>query len=394
MSQKGYMPNNREYYETLEKPLAPILYGMSLRGCRVDLSYLQDLQKTLQSQKAPLEEEIKNELGPINLNSPKQLLEALNGKGIFPQLKGKPSTDKRALQALQGTPLVALLLGFSELETLLSSFVQAYLERGTEYVHPFFNQTGTRTGRLACSGPNLLQIPRKTQNGRFVRNMFIPRDGMSLGEADYAAIEPRLLAHLSRDENLCALFANGVDFHAYTAERLGISRDRAKILNLSVGYRATFKSVGQQLGVNDKEAQAQINDWWSLFPTLRRWQDKLIFDSKRSGHCITLLGRRIRVDNLGDYNNWKREAAERQLINNIAQASAREVMAMAMIKINTVAPQFGLLIQIYDSLVFEASVEDMTNAVELVVSQMEGAIRLNVPLVVEVKIGPRWGECK
>ncbi len=385
-------PAVESYFEVVEKPLAPILSEMSTRGVRIDLEYLRGLKETLEAQRRPLETRILNELGSINLNSPKQLLEALNAKKIYPELKGKPSTDKRALARHADNRIVQSLLQFSELDTLLSSFVTPYLGRDQEYCHPFFNQVGTRTGRLSCSNPNLLQIPRKTENGRQVRRMFIPREGMFLGEADYAAIEPRLMAHLSGDPELCALFAAGIDFHQYTADRLGISRDKAKILNLSVGYRATFKSVGQQLGVSDAEAQEQIDQWWNLFPGLRRWQDRLIFESKRSGMFETLLGRRIRVDGLTDPNQWKRESAERQLINNIAQASAREVIVMAMIRLSQdsrLSPTFGLLIQIYDSLVFETPER---SDIEIVRDCMENAVTLKVPLVVEIKAGPNWAD--
>lgn len=390
------------YFNAVEKPLAPILNDMSVRGIRVDLAYLRGLKSNLEAQQAPIKDEILNELGPINLNSPKQLLETLNAKGIFPTLKGKPSTDKRAIASLGRFPVVGYLLQYSELETLLSSFVYPYLERGTDYVHPFFNQVGTRTGRLSCSNPNLLQIPKHSENGKLVRRMFIPRDGFTLGDADYGQIEPRILAHFSKDPNLCEVFNSGQNFHTFTQQRMGFSLDdagykRAKILNLSVGYRATFKSVGQQLRCSDEEAQAEINKWWNLFPTLRRWQDKLIFDSKRSGYCTTLLGRRIKIEGLDHGNQWKREAAERQLINNIAQASAREVMAMGMIKVNRLigddcgfSPTFGLLIQVYDDLVFESQEIDYDK--KLVVSCMETAVKLDVPLTVDCKTGPNWSE--
>lgn len=389
---KGRVPD-KLYFEDVEKPASYVFASMETRGVRVDLSYLESLKASLEAQKSPIEAAIKNELGDINLNSPKQLLEALNGKGLFPSLKGKPSTDKRALQTLKGTPLVAQLLGFSELETLLSSFVYPYLERNTEVVHPFFNQCGTRTGRPSCSNPNLLQIPRRTDNGKLVRRMFVPRDGMLMGDSDFGQIEPRVLAHLSKDPVLCEMFNDGVDFHEYTATRLQISRDRAKVLNLSVGYRATFKSVSSQLKCSDQEAQREIDKWWQLFPSLRRWQDKLIYDSKRSGFCTTLLGRRIRVDDLSHGNSWRRESAERQLINNITQGSAAEIMKMAMIRISNnemLSSSFGLLVQVYDELLFESS--DMVNDIKLVESDMVNCIKLEVPLTVDCKTGINWAD--
>jgi len=386
-----------DYFHTVELPAAGVFKAMETRGIRVDLPYLRELKDKLEAQQRPIKEAILNELGPINLNSPPQLLKALKLKGIEPILKGKPSTAKNStLFSRYGhLPLVQKMGQYSELATLLEGFCYPYLERNEEYVHPFFNQVGTRTGRPSCSNPNLLQIPKRSDNGKLVRRMFIPREGMLLGDCDYSAIEPRVMAHLSKDPALCALFNDGVDFHQFTANKLGISRDRAKILNLSVGYRATFKSVAQQLKCSDKEAQNEINNWWGLFPTLRRWQDGLIFDSKRSGFCTTLLGRRIRIEDMESGNSWRRESAERQLINNITQGSAAEVMKLGMIAVHTdsrLSAQAGLLIQVYDQLVFESP--DIGHDLQIVVEDMEKAVKLIVPLVVDAKIGPNWAEVR
>lgn len=383
------------YFEQIEKPASNVFAAMETRGTRINVSFLKDLKAKLEAQQKPIKESILNELGPINLNSPKQLLGALHAKQIQPyNKKGKPSTDKFALASLTAHKVVRDLLEFSELETLLCNFVYPYLERNTEIVKPFFNQCGTRTGRPSCSNPNLLQIPKRTDNGKLVRQMFIPRPGMLMGDCDFGQIEPRVLAHLSKDPVLCGMFNEGVDFHTFTADRLDINRDRAKVLNLSVGYRATFKSVMAQLGGTKDEAQKQINSWWSLFPALRRWQETLIYASKRSGFCTTLLGRRIKVDGLESNNSWVREAAERQLINNITQGSAAEIMKLAMIRLDKdprLSPQFGLLVQVYDELLAEST--DMLQDIAIMQDDMVNAIKLDVPLVVDAKTGTNWTEC-
>lgn len=379
-----------EYFNSIEKPCASIFAAMEDRGVRIDTQYLQELKEYLEDQKIPIEKAIKNELGDINLNSPKQLLGALHAKEIYPEYKGKGRTDKRALERIRQIPIIEQLLCFSELETLLSSFVYPYLERQTEIVHPFFNQCGTRTGRPSCSNPNLLQIPKRTEYGKLVRRMFIARDGFLFGDCDFGQIEPRILAHLSKDKMLCEMFNSGVDFHDYTGDRLNISREAAKILNLSVGYRATFKSVSQQLKCTDNEAQKEIDRWWAMFPELRAWQDKLIWQSKKDGYFTTLMGRRIKVDNLNEYNKWKREHAHRQLINNIAQASAAEVMKMAMININKMDCIWPL-VQVYDELLFEVIDWDIMR-IEAAKLYMENAVKLDVPLVVEAKSGPNWAD--
>ena len=394
-----------KYFQEIEKPIARIFYQMSNRGISVSLGYLDTLRKDLESQKEKVVLELENEFGPIqrqfdlidnsfrlrlNLNSPKQLLEALNEKGIYPTLKGKPSTDKRALAYHSSSRVVQSLLEYSQIDTLLSGFVLPYLERGQTVVHPFFNQCGTRTGRLSCSNPNLLQIPKHSENGKLVRKMFIPRSGMQLGDCDFGQIEPRVLAHLSKDPNMLDMFNSGLDFHDFTATRLGIDRHKAKVLNLSVGYKATFKSVSQQLKCNDREAQNEIDKWWNLFPTLRRWQDSLIYESKRSGFCTTLLGRRIKIEDLEHGNSWRREGAKRQLINNVTQGSAAEIMKLAMINVLRRFPQLGLLVQVYDELLFED--EDVDSFIENVVLDMEECIKLDVPLVVQASTGKSWGD--
>lgn len=386
-----------DYFTELERPIASILNDMSNRGLCIDLPYLNELKVALESQERPLKTSILNELGNINLNSPVQLLEAFNNKGINPEYKGKASTDQRGTlnTVYKNDPIVKLFKEWNEINTLLKKFVYSYLDRKVATVHCFFNQTGTRTGRLSCSNPNLLQIPRRTENGKLVRRMFVPRDGMQFGDCDFGQIEPRVLAHLSKDPVLCEMFNNGVDFHEFTAERLGIDRDKAKVLNLSVGYRATFESVMSQLRCDKDEAQKQIDQWWTLFPQLRRWQDQLIYESKRSGFCTTLLGHRIRIDGLSEARSWSRESAERQLINNITQGSAAEIMKKAMILIADspyLSKSFGILVQVYDELLCESG--DATNDMDEVRRLMEECCpELEVPLVVDGKIGKNWSEC-
>jgi DNA polymerase-1 len=383
----------RNYFTSIEKPVSFIFQKMSNRGCIVNLAYLQELKKTLEEQREPLKKDIVNELGGINLNSPKQLLEALHAKEIYPVLKKKASTDQRALASFAHLPIVQSLLSYGKIETLLSSFVEKYIERGEDVVHPFFNQCGTRTGRLSCSNPNLLQIPKRGENGKLVRGMFVPREGMRMGDCDYGQIEPRVLAHLSKDQNMLRMFNENIDFHSFTADKLEITRDAGKVLNLSVGYRATSKSVSAQLKCTEQEAQYEINKWWSLFPGLRRWQDSIIWASKKSGYCTTLLGRRIKVDGLAGNDPWARQAAERQLINNITQGSAAEIMKLAMLgidKCESLSNSFGLLVQVYDELLFES--REIEADMAHVVSCMEKAIKLDVPLVVDAHIGSNWAE--
>lgn len=381
-----------QYFNCIEKPSGLVFSAMEEKGIKVDLAYLSDLKDSLEGQLLAVKLPILNELGAINLDSPKQLLAALKAKGIDPQMRGKSSTDKRALENWRGNRLVDLLLKYSELSTLLSSFVYPYLERNEAVVHPHFNQTGTRTGRPSCSNPNLLQIPRRTENGKLVRRMFVARDGKLFGDIDLGQIEPRIMAHLSQDNILCQMFNNGTDFHTFTSERLSINRERAKILNLSVGYRATYKSVSQQLKCNWDSAQKEIDKWWSIFPNLYDWQQKMLYQAKKDGFITTLMGRRIRVEDLMHGNEYRRESAERQAINNLIQGSAAEVMKLWMVQVDKA--NIDILIQVYDELVIEEPEQGIQEACNKVLALLPEAVKLSIPLVAEAGIGINWGDSK
>lgn len=389
-----------KYIEQIEKPARIVFRSMEDKGIRIDLDYLKSLKQTLESQLEAVKRPILNELGNINLDSPKQLLGALNAKGIRPILKGKPSTDKRALDSFRTNPTVRRLLQFSELQTLLSSFITPYLERKEEIVHPSYHQTGTRTGRPSCSNPNLLQIPKRTDNGKLVRRMFKARDGYIFGDCDFGQIEPRIMAHLSKDINLCSLFNRGIKFHRYTQEKMGFGGvigegpeyDRAKVLNLSVGYRATYRSVSQQLRCSYDTAQKEIDKWWSAFPDLHDWQQKLIYQAKKDGYCTTLYGRRIKIDDLNNPNEYRREGAERQLINNIVQGSAAEIMKLSMVEVYKAG--IDILVQVYDELLFESLENNISSEIEIVIDKMKSTVKLDIPLEVSGGVGYTWESCK
>lgn len=380
-------------YKGLIWPLGQVLTSMEERGLKIDLPYLDRLQMSLGGSKAELEADLYKELGAaVNLNSPKQLLEALNVKGITPKYKGKASVDKRGLRSLEQTPVISQLLGFSELETLLSSFVTPLLEQGRSseaVIRAFFSQTATRTGRLACYRPNLQQIPTHTEKGREVKKAFVARPGFKLVELDYSAIEPRLLAHFSKSRALVQLFKSGTNFHDYTASRLGIDRQKAKVLNLSTGYRATKYGLAYQLKCSTEQAEKQLNDWWALWPDLYLWEELLIAKTRKTGFVETLYGRRIFIDNLDSKEKKLRETAERRVIENTAQGSVSDLIGLAMIQLD----KEGLLIinQVHDSLVFEFPENKIDEYIQKACVIMTTVLSLEVPVEVEVKIGNTWG---
>lgn len=380
------------YYKELDLPLAQVLFAMEERGIRVDQAKLQEAKKSLLAESTMLKDQITQHLGPINLNSPKQLLEALNKIGISPTLKKKPSTDKKALAMYADEPVIQALLSYSEVSTLLDSFITPYEAFGDSVVHPWFNQCRTRTTRLACSRPNLQQIPIKTENGKLIRDFIIPASkDKHFTVKDFGQIEPRVMAHLSKDKAFVDMFCEGINFHTYTAERMKIARDAAKVLNLSVGYRATKFSVAKQLDIPHWEAQKVIDAWWSMFPRLAEWEEQILAQARKDGYVTTLYGRRIKVDNLDSLDQFKREHAERQAINNLVQGSASEINRKALIELHrNKAP---ICISVHDEVVIEIDPLDKETD-ECYTSIMEHCVDLDVPLVVESGIGPSWQRAK
>jgi DNA polymerase-1 len=382
-----------DYFETLEMPVSHVLFRMEEKGIRVDLQRLAYLKRKIEERREPIMRRIRLILGKdINLNSPKQLLAALHKQDIFPMLKRKASTDKRALEAFRGRPVVDMLLKYSQLDTLLSSFINPYLERGQEYVFPEFLQARTRTGRLACKNPNLQQIPARSLEGGAIRSAFVPSDGNLFWDGDFGQIEPRIMAHLSCDPILTEMFNTGVNFHKFTASRMGISKDRAKVLNLSVGYRATSKSVAQQLKCSESEAQKEINAWWKMFPRLREWEEEVIAKCRADGHVTTLFGRQIEIENINDSLSWRREAAERDAINNMVQGSAAEIMKKALIALDREGAD--IRVSVHDEALIEIDKADVDTKPHRYAEVMSNCVSLRVPLSVEHRVGANWQACK
>ncbi len=398
VSFRNSMAGCLEYFENIEMPVSHVLFRMEEKGIRVDLSRLERLKTLFTRRRDNLRNRISRTLGDINLNSPKQLLAALHAKGIYPvmNVRGykKPSTDKRALEPFKGKMRVVDLLGkYSQYETLITSFINPYLERGSEYVYPEFLQARTRTGRLACKNPNLQQIPARSLEGGAIRSAFIPQTGRLFWDGDFGQIEPRIMAHLSGDSNLREMFQSGVNFHRFTAERMGMSKDRAKVLNLSVGYRATSKSVSAQLKCSEEEAQREIDQWWKMFPRLREWEEETIAKCRADGYVRTLFGRRIDIQNICSSVPWQREAAERDAINNLVQGSAAEIMKKALIALDKEGAD--LRVTVHDEALIEVfgDSEELDRKANRYAEVMRDCVSLKVPLVVEWRVGKSWAEC-
>lgn len=396
-------------YENLERPLSGVLANMEYRGIKIDVPYLRALSEELSRELERIEDQIFRLVGhPFNLNSRDQLEVVLYDELGLPVVKktaktGKRSTSASVLEALrQAHPVVDLVLAYRELSKLKGTYVDPLprlVHPQTGRVHTRFHQTGTATGRLSSSDPNLQNIPVRTEWGRRIRRAFVAETGMRLVVADYSQIELRVLAHLSGDENLQRIFREGRDVHAATASWIFGRKDVdpqmrriAKTVNFGVLYGMGPHSLSQTLGIAYEEALDFINKYFASFPRVRAFFDGLLSEARQKGFVATLFGRRRYVPDLDSKNRRVREATERMAINMPIQGTAADLIKLAMVKLEPKLGALGarLLLQVHDELVVEAPAEEAEAVAALVRETMEGVWPLEVPLVAEVGIGENW----
>ncbi len=400
-------------YRELERPLSAVLAAMEYRGVALDVAYLEALSAQLGDEIARIEAEVHRLVGhPFNLNSRDQLETVLYDELGLPPLKktaktGKRSTSAAALDALRGRhPVVDLILKHRELSKLKGTYLDPLpklVHPETGRLHTRFHQTGTATGRLSSSDPNLQNIPIRGEWGKKIRRAFVAGEGMKLIVADYSQIELRVLAHLAEDENLIRIFEHGRDVHAATAAWIfgteavdSAMRRAAKTVNFGVLYGMSAHSLAQTLGIEYDQAAGFIERYFASFPKVRAYFDRLLKEARERGYVETLFGRRRFVPDLGSRNRRVREAAERVAINMPIQGTAADLIKLAMVRL---APKLGelgahLLLQVHDELVIEAPVERAEEAARRTKAEMEGVWPLRVPLLAEVGVGDDWLSAK
>lgn len=400
----------------IEMPLLPVLVDMEWDGILIDRPLFRRIAGELTGDMARLEAEITRAAGTqVNLNSPKQLAALLFEQLQLPVLKRTktgPSTDADVLEQLaaQGHEVPGLILAYRELQKLKSTYVDVLPERinpGTGRIHTSFNQTGAATGRLSSSDPNLQNIPVRSLRGEEIRKGFIPAPGCQFIVADYSQIELRLMAHLSGDPAFIQAFRSGGDIHRQTASVIfGVApaevtaemRARAKTINFGTIYGQGAFALARQLGITQEEAKAFITQYFERFAGVRAYLDLQVKLARDNGFVETLFGRRRYIPEINDKNFNLRSFAERTAQNTPLQGSAADLIKIAMIRIHGALRSGGLatrlLLQVHDELVLEAPEAEVEAAVSVVRMHMEGAARLNVPLVVDVGIGPNWLEAK
>ena len=403
---------NAELFRELEMPLVPVLAEIEIAGVAVDLPYLQQVSRELYDQLQRLDQEIEDVAhGPINVNSPQQLarflFEDLNLPGGR-KTKSGYSTDATVLEGLRDQhPVVARILEFRQLSKLKGTYVDALpllVDPRTHRVHTSFNQTVAATGRLSSSDPNLQNIPIRTEVGQKVRRAFIPsRPGDVLLSADYSQIELRVLAHMTEDPVLVDAFARREDIHARTAaEVFGIpqaevtpnQRRLAKVVNFGLFYGLSDFGLARDTGMSTEDARTFIDAYFRAYNRVREFLEGIKIQAREQGYVETLLHRRRYIQDIRSPNRALRLAAERIAINMPVQGSAADIMKLAMIRLQQYIRERELasrmILTVHDELVFEVPPAERDRLVDVVPDLMATAYPLNVPVQVDLKLGPNW----
>jgi len=401
-------------FAEVEMPLVPVLITMQRNGIALDVESMRRMSQEMARQVARLEAEIYDLVGhEFKVNSPQQLAEVLFNELKLPKTKRTKTgytTDASALEALRDVhPIINKLLEYRQVTKLKSTYVDslpALVNSRTGRVHTSYNQTGTATGRLSSSDPNLQNIPIRTEVGREVRKAFMAgTPNWLLLSADYSQIELRVLAHLSQDEGLLAAFHRGEDIHAATgAMMFDVPIDRvtpdmrriAKILNFGVIYGLSAYGIAQQTEFSPEEGQRFIETYFSKYPGIRAYLEKTREQVRSLGYVETVLGRRRYIPEINASNANVRQAAERMAVNMPVQGTAADIMKLAMIRVHERLSGDGLkarmLLQVHDELVFELPKEETEALSEMLREEMGSAMELAVPLKVDIKTGYTWGD--
>ena len=401
-------------FNEMELPLIPILSEMELRGIHLDTNQLYDYSKELSSQISNLEKEIFSIVGhEFNIASTKQLQEVLfTERGLKPSKKTKTgySTDTSVLEELSiYDPVPKKILEYRELSKLLSTYVEALPKLTDEdsLIHTTFVQTGTATGRLSCKDPNLQNIPVRSEQGRRIRSAFTSKPGTVFISADYSQIELVVMAHLSKDPNMCKAFTEGTDVHKATAsliykvpqeEVTANMRRLAKTINFGVIYGMSAFRLSNELGISRTQAQEFITSYFTEYASIQRFISETIQEAHEKCRVSTIFGRSRFIPTINNANKNDQAAAERIAVNTPIQGSAADIVKMAMLKVNTALRKnptgAKMLLQVHDELIFECpdNQEAIDNTLKLIKENMENAVKLSIPLRVSIEYGKNWGE--
>ena len=406
--------DQRSLLETMEMPLARVLARMEDVGFGVDAEGIRAFGITLQMEINEVQTQIIEEVGyEFNINSPKQLGEALFGKLGLPhgkKTKTGYSTNVDVLEKLRyDHPVVERVLRYRTLTKLKSTYCDGLLKVIGEdgRIHSSFNQTETRTGRISSTEPNLQNIPVRTELGRELRRFFTARPGWVLVDADYSQIELRVLAHVANDQNMIHAFLNNEDIHRATAAQVfhqppemvtPLMRSRAKAVNFGIVYGIGAFSLSQDIGVSRKEAGDYIDAYLEHYSGVRDYMEKVVAEAKDKGYSETIFGRRRYLPELSSSNFNMRAFGERVARNMPIQGAAADIIKLAMIRVENRLEKeklrARLILQVHDELIVEAPEEEAQQVAALLKEEMESAVQLSVPMVADANIGKTWYDAK
>lgn len=412
-------------YNEVELPLVEVLRKMENAGVRFDLNILKEAETKLTEECNALEANIYELANAdadenadadrryvFNINSPRQV-----GEVLFERLKldakakksktGQYSTSEEVLQGLKEKhPIVGKILEYRELKKLISTYITAlpgYIRPETGKIHTTYNQTVTATGRLSSSNPNMQNLPIRSERGQLIREAVIADEGCVILSADYSQIELRLMAHFSQDENLLAAFRHGQDVHAATAAKIfgcpieevtKEQRRRAKTANFGIIYGISAFGLSQQLDCPRAEAKALIDGYFAAFPKVIAFIEHQKEIAREKGYVETLFGRKRYLPDINSHNSVVRSFAERNAVNAPIQGTAADIIKMAMVTIDRRLTeeklQTQMIMQVHDELNFNVPETEVDRVREIVVSEMENAVHLTVPLIAECGVGKNW----
>jgi len=404
-----------DLYERIDLPLASVLARMEAAGVRVDKKELDIISKKAQEEIGRLEKSIYELAGfEFTINSPQQLAEVLFDKlNLQPPRKSRVKSRSTAAEVLNELALVHELpkkiLEYRELAKLKSTYSDALpklIHPDSGRLHTRFSQTGTATGRLSSSNPNLQNIPVRTELGREIRAAFVPAPGYKLLSADYSQIELRILAHLSKDPVLVEAFRRGEDIHSRTAQEVfGVApfaqtpdhRRVAKVINFGVIYGLSAFGLAQNLGIDTREAAKFIAAYFERYSGVKKYLDAQIAETRKTGFTKTIFGRLRPIPEINSPQPNMRNFAERTAMNTPMQGSAADLIKLAMIELDRRLPKdfkSRMILQVHDELLFEGPEEEIPRLTKLVKEVMENVYKLSVPLIVDTKVGYNWRDMK
>ena len=408
--------NLSKIFYDIEIPMINVLSEMETEGIKIDTSYLEKLDKEFEEDLEKLKKEIFKKSGEeFNLNSPKQL-----GEILFDKLKlvskpkktktGQYSTSEEVLSSLANDhKIIEDILEWRSLDKLQNTYVKSLpneVSSLTNRVHSSFNQTVTTTGRLSSNNPNLQNIPIRTANGQKIRRAFIPRGiDYILMAADYSQIELRVIASMSNEKNMIDAFVNNQDIHTMTASKIynvdpeNVTREQrgnAKTVNFGIIYGVSAFGLSQQTDLNRSESKVMIDNYFLNYPGLKKYMSDQIDFARNNGYVETIMGRRRYLQNINSQNNMLRSSSERNAINAPIQGSAADIIKIAMININSELKKQSLkskmLLQVHDELVFDVHKSEKDQIKDIVKTTMESAVKLKVPLKIDLEFGKNWLE--